>query len=259
MHELLPVNFFQLARFFDQTIPNFPVVMSVIEGRNPGKAWVNQLENPSICLVITNGSYSFIGTKINIDTATLLKIITILEQNKPIKLIWNPNELPFSPFENAGFTPLDRIQFYNPAILNGDTTLIDTICKSLSLDLEVKLIDAALFKKSNWHTLIKLFYGSQNNFLERGFGLALIKNNQLVSEAFACHVGGNLVETGSITSEKYRKKGYATIIRAFLIKECLLRKLQPVTCCNLNNPASAKTSAKLGFIEKMRYQFLLLE
>lgn len=48
------------------------------------------------------------------------------------------------------------------------------------------------------------------------------------------------------------------LVRAFLIKECLLRNLQPISNCYLNNPASVKASEKLGFEEKFRYQFLLL-
>lgn len=258
MIELPLTKFSRVTHFFDNKTPNLPVVMSVIEGRNPGKIWVDHLEYPSIFLVITNGSYSFIGKQNKINIASILEIIEILKINKPIKLIWKPNDLSFSPFKNAGFVPVERIQFYNPAILNGDTILIDTICNSLPQDCEIKLINATLLKQSRWLSYIKLFYGNEENFLKNGFGLALIKNDELISEAFACFFGGNLVETGSVTSEKYRGKGYATIIRAFLIKECLSRNLQPVTSCNLDNLASAKASQKLGFKEGLRYRFLIL-
>lgn len=258
MIELALTEFSRVTHFFDNTIPNFAVVMSVIEGHNPGKIWVNQFKNPTICLVIANCHDAFIGKQNEINFATVLEIIEILKTNKPINLILKPQDLTISLFKNAGFVPLERIQFYNPAIMKGDTTLIDAICKSLPQDCEVKLINATLLKQSRWLSYINLFYGNEDNFLKNGFGLALIKNGELISEAFACFIGGNLVETGSVTSEKYRGKGYATIIRAFLIKECLSRNLQPVTSCNLDNPASAKASQKLGFKEVSRYQFLIL-
>ncbi len=91
---------------------------------------------------------------------------------------------------------------------------------------------------------IKLFYGNEEKFLKKGFGLALVKNGELISEAFACYIGGGYVETGSITAEQYRGNGYATITRAFLIKESFARNLQPATSCNADNFASAKASKK---------------
>ncbi len=63
MIEITPEKFFLGAGFFDKSTPNFPVAMAVIEKHNPGRVWMDQLENPSICLIITNGSYSFIGIK----------------------------------------------------------------------------------------------------------------------------------------------------------------------------------------------------
>jgi predicted GNAT family acetyltransferase len=115
-----------------------------------------------------------------------------------------------------------------------------------------------LLKKSNWLAFVKQIYNSEENFLTKGYGLALLKNDELISEAFACYIGGGYVETGSITSEKYRGMGYATVLRAFLIKESLSRNLYPETTCNVDNIGSAKTSKKLGFKEKKRYLFLVI-
>jgi len=258
MIELSLEKFSQATLFFDKNTPNSPVVMAVIEGNNPGRIWVDQLENPSICLVITHGGYSFIGKRGEIKELLILEIIEILKKNKPIKLIWELNDPLLGLFEKAGFTHDDRIQFYHPAIINHDLTHIDAICKRLPSDCEIKLIDASLLKKSNWLPFIKQIYGNEANFLKNGYGLALIQNDELISEAFACYIGGGYVETGSVTSEKYRGKGYATIIRAFLIKESLSRNLQPATSCNADNIGSAKASEKLGFKEEKRYWFLVI-
>lgn len=257
MIELPIEKFSQITSFFDKKTPNFPVVMAVIEGNNPGRIWVDQLANSSICLVITKAGYSFISKIGEIKESRILEIIEILTKNKPIKLVWELDNQLINLFEKSGFTHVDRIQFYHPAIINHDLTHIDAICKRLPSDCEIKLIDASLLKKSNWLSFIKQIYGNEENFLRNGYGLALIKNDELISEAFACYIGGNYVETGSITSEKYRGKGYATIVRAFLIKESLSRNLQPATSCNADNIGSAKASEKLGFKEEKRYWFLV--
>ncbi len=257
MIELSSENLNQIKNLINHNTPNFPVVMAVIENRNPGKIWVDQLTNPTVCLVISNGGYSFIGKQNEINTQMLLDMIEILKQNKPIKLIWKAGDIPISHFINAGFNPIERIQYHHETINNGDTSHIDLICKSLPNDCTVKFINERLIKQSRWSSYIKLFYGSEDNFLKNGFGLALIKNDEIISEAFACYIGGNYVETGSVTDENLRGKGYATLIRAFFIKECLARSLIPISSCNVDNPASAKASLKLGFQEEMRYQFLM--
>src|SRR5579862_9557514 len=122
MIELSQEKFLKIVSFFDKNMPNFPVVMSVIEGNNPGKIWVNQLENPSICLVMTNDGYSFIGKKGKIKEFLILEVIEILKKNKPIKLICEINDPLIDLFEKSGFTNVERIQFYHPAIINHDLT-----------------------------------------------------------------------------------------------------------------------------------------
>ena len=92
--------------------------------------------------------------------------------------------------------------------------------------------------------------------MKNGFGLALIKDDEIVSEAFACYIGGGFAEIGYITSEKYRGKGYVTLAAAFLMRKCLSRGLVPIASCNAENLASARTCQKLGYISKP-YQFLV--
>ena len=258
MIEIPQTQFHLLTPFFNKSTPNLPMVLSILEGQNPGRAWVDKPENPTTCLVITNGTYSFIGKTTETIQTHMLEIIELLKSNKPIKLIWTPSDPYTSLFINAGFTPQDRIQFNNPAIAKGDTTLIDTLCKSLPKDCKIKSIDENTLKKSHWLSYINLFYGNEDNFIKKGYGLALIKNNEIISEAYACFIGGGQVETGSVTSEKERGKGYATLVRAFLIKESMLRNLEPITSCSVENIASAKASDKLGFKKEINYQFLML-
>lgn len=258
MLELVLENFPKVASFFDKSIPNFPVVMAVIEGNNPGRIWVDRLDKPTTCLVMTKAGYSFLGKTENVNEFLILEAIEILKANKPVKLIWEYNDSLTPLFDAAGFTQIDRIQFNHPAIINHDLTHIDAICRRLPSSCEVKQIDANLLQKSNWLSFIKLIYGSEENFLTKGYGLALLQNGELISEAIACYIGGHYVETGSVTSEHFRNQGFATIIRAFLIKESLARNLQPATSCNADNIGSAKASMKLDYVEEKRYLFLAI-
>lgn len=258
MIELPLEKFSQITSFFDKETPNFAVALAVIEGNNPGRIWVDQLANPLVCLVLTKAGYSFVGNAGEIKEDQISEVIAILKENKPVKLIMALDDALMNLFEKAGFARVDRIQFYHPEVIKNDLTHIHAICKRLPSDCEIKLIDRELLQKSSWFSFIKLLYGSEEDFLKKGFGLALLKNGELISEAMACYIGGNHVETGSVTVEKYRGKGYATIVRAFLIKEALTRNLQPATSCNADNIGSMRATEKLGFKEEKHYWFLVI-
>ena len=107
MLPLNPAQFHAVKDFFSTATPNYPVVQAVIEQHNPGKIWVDNIEHPNRCLVISDASYSFISGDISSET------ITLLQQHKPIKLIANINQ-DITIFEKAGFTKINRILFYYP-------------------------------------------------------------------------------------------------------------------------------------------------
>ncbi|HEV2613135.1 MAG TPA: GNAT family N-acetyltransferase [Gammaproteobacteria bacterium] len=257
--ELSPDKYSLALDFFDKSHPNYPVAMAVFEGNNPGQLWVDKLIDPSVCLLITHAGYSFIKTKQNnISEPVFSAIVEILKKHNP-KVVCQPMDFIAVKLKKQGFVPRQnsspcRIHFNHA----GEMTLINKLCETLPSDCEVKKINAELLKKSSWLNYLTLFYGTEENFLQKGFGFALVRDAEIVSEAFACYIGGNCVEIGYVTSEHHRGKGYAPIVSAFLLKEIFNRGLSPIASCDVSNPASAKTAQSLGFEENMRYDFLVI-
>ena len=250
MKQLMQPDFYKVKNLYSKDIPNYPVVMAIIEGNNPGKIWVDNVEHPSQSLVISSGSYSFIsGDTVQASEETL----NILIANKPIKLIYDINNAPH--FSLDSFEKINRIQFYYP---ENSFAKCKQFMSQTPTGFEIRPIDNELFKKSNWYNYLLLFYGSIENYVKNGFGYCLVKEGQIISEAHACYVGGGMVETGSVTHEDYRNNNLATIVRAHLINECLSRHLIPISSCDEANIGSARVSQKLGFKEQLRYQFLRL-
>lgn len=250
MNQLMKSDFYKVKNLYSDDIPNYPVVMAIIEGNNPGKIWVDNTNNPSQSLVISAGSYSFLSG----DTIqSSEEAFNILRSNKPIKLIYHINDAP--PFLVDSFEKINRIQFYYPEY---SFNKCKQFMSQTPLGFEIRPCDKDLFNKSNWYHYLLLFYGSIENYVKNGFGYCLLKNGQIISEAHACYVGGGMVETGSVTYEGYRNNNLATIVRAHLINECFVRNLVPISSCDETNIASIRVSQKLGFEEHMRYQFLRL-
>lgn len=254
MIEILTEQFYLAKPFFSSVLPNYPVVMGVLERNNTGRVWFNNLICPTCCLVIATPGYSFIGHSHNMSRADLGKVIKLLKEHAPVKLITQKTEENINLFKEAGFSLIDRIEFINPNFQNEE--FFDSIVNKLPKEYKVESINSNLLKKSNWSEFVISMYGGRNNFLTKGFGFAITLNHEIVTEAFACYIGGGYVETGSVTHEKFRGKGFATIVRALLIKEILKRSLLPVTTCDESNFGSKKASMKLGYIENRRYYFL---
>lgn len=256
MIKLPYTDFHCVKHLFKDETPHLAVVMAVIEGNNPGHIWVNALNKVNYCLVRAAGGYSFIGHLDLPSQQQLTAILTILQQHRPVKLIQSDSLFATEIFENAGFVSINRIQFIFPP---DNIRHLDKICATLPAHCQIKAIDAALLRKSNWLEYIRLFYGSEQAFLQSGFGFALLKDNEIISEAITCFTGNHRVETGSVTAETQRCNGYATIVRAFLMKEILRRGLMPISSCNEDNSASAIVLKKLGFQEDRRYRFRMLK
>lgn len=243
--------------FFSEQQVNYPVLMSVIEENNPGDIFLDNFTCPSICLVIAAGGYTFIGHKKDLVDESISQIVSILKNYSLIKVVVE-NNWPYQlAFKCNGFESVERVQFSHPEIEGSLTGKFDDICKCLPENFQVRTIDKQILEQSPWQHYIEMFFGNGKQFFNKGFGLALCNNQKVVSEAYALFNGGGYIETGSVTHPGFEKKGYATLIRAFLIKEILKKHLKPASSCNLDNPGSYKSSIKLGFEEKTHYQFLV--
>ena len=143
MFELARNNFSKVTSFFSKATLNYPVVMAIIEHCCHGSIWVDCLENPSACLVISDAGYSFLSNKAEMSIELVRSCIDILKQRPLIKLIWEPNTPFLDLFVQNGFVALDRLLLSHPAIEEGSSAGIDAICKTLPLDCQIKMIDAA--------------------------------------------------------------------------------------------------------------------
>ncbi len=69
-------------------------------------------------------------------------------------------------------------------------------------------IDAAWFARCRYHDYYTAYFGSAERTLEQGFGFCLVREQELLSEAFAAAAALGMIEIGTITGEAYRGRGY---------------------------------------------------
>lgn len=88
-------------------------------------------------------------------------------------------------------------------------------------------------------------------------GFCLVKEHQLLSEAFAGDAALGMIEIGTITGEPYRRRGYATFCCAQLIRECEARGYRTYGNCAKDNLASAGLARRMGYQTEKEFRFVV--
>jgi RimJ/RimL family protein N-acetyltransferase len=246
MLELPSPHFDRVAPLFDPSFPNSTMVFSTLEGRTPGKVFVNSLVNPTACLVTINFHHTtFIGG--TIDQEWLDSTVAELRRTQNVILTWTAQVA--NSFEPPGVpgAEIDRLEFYG-GVLEGPANIPE--------GHHLQFIDAELLSRCLWQNEILMAYGTTENFLRHGIGVCLMHRDELCSEAYAFFQGAGKFEIGAITHDKYLKQGYAYIACTHLNHICEARGYPTYWSCHSDNAASAATARKLGYVTERTYTFL---
>jgi GNAT superfamily N-acetyltransferase len=117
-------------------------------------------------------------------------------------------------------------------------------------------IDHDLFQRlANYEWAVPMF-GSTEKALEKGLGYCLMRDDAVLSEAFAGPFANGMIEIGTETHEPYRRRGYATITCAHLIRACEAKGYQTFWNAAKQNVASIALARKLGYRAEQEFRVL---
>ena len=138
----------------------------------------------------------------------------------------------------------DRLGF-GPIPATGER--LQALRDDLPAGVTVRSLDAELLARCEWRELVEGAYGSIEAFLEHGIGLCLMRDDEILAEAYAPFIGGGVAEVGVVTAEAHRGQGLAPIAIAWLAAELDERGLAMYWSCDTDNEASVRVAGKLGF------------
>jgi GNAT superfamily N-acetyltransferase len=145
---------------------------------------------------------------------------------------------------------VERLEFTD---LDTDTGGFREILKRPLGEFELRTIGAEQVGNCLWIDALLTFCGSMEGFLRHGFGFSLCRNDKVLAEGYAPLLGQSTMEIGVKTAEEHRGQGFATLVSAYVIEECLRRDWTVAWSCELDNPASAVIARKLGFCGERTY------
>lgn len=237
----------RVAQLYHEHQPNSALIFSTLEGRTPGRAYVDDADDPRACaLVINFHNLTFLGGRPA--QGWLEDVVARLRSEHSILLSWPPPsttdlEPPRTPTE-----VYDRFEFSDRAPGQG--------AAPIPRGHHLENIDAELLARCLWRNVMISAFGTEEDFLQHGSGLCLMSGHEIRCEAYAVFVGSGRFEIGVVTPREYRRRGYAHITCGHLIEAYYDRGYAPCWSCEQDNLASVATARKLGYQTQRVHQWL---
>ncbi|HHY2676092.1 GNAT family N-acetyltransferase [Bacillus toyonensis] len=228
---------------------NNVILLSYLQG-HMGRAWVNNLENPTVAQV-TVGIFTFYTGDPNVkETEELLrnipeKMLVIVNSEEWKKRLETFYERKIDKFLRYKFKR--NSEFFNRSKLQ---SFISTLPKGY----ELRRIDEHIANNSTLHKLSEDFtsqFQSVEDYLNRGIGYSILYNGEVICGASSYSIYDKGIEIEVATDLNHRRKGLATVVSAALILDCLEKGKYPNW--DAANTTSAKLAEKLGYVFDKAY------
>jgi RimJ/RimL family protein N-acetyltransferase len=96
-------------------------------------------------------------------------------------------------------------------------------------------------------------WSSINQFIKFGFGFSVVTKNRVTCLCTAEYLSKDKCGIGIETIQEYRNKGLATIAASAFVQHCQHKSINPYWECNVENIASRRVAAKVGFVKELVY------
>jgi RimJ/RimL family protein N-acetyltransferase len=94
---------------------------------------------------------------------------------------------------------------------------------------------------------------SIDRFITFGFGFSLVTKDRVACFCTSEYVSKDKCGIGIETLQEYRNKGLATVAASALVQHCQHKGITPYWECNVENLASKRAAAKVGFVKELTY------
>ena len=233
-----------LQNLFSADLPSGIRCQAVLNGTALGRILVDSLETPCMAFLQEFGENTVFSA--GAYTAhDLAQAVEILRKDRDVVLALWPHE----PLAAQKYPfPEPRPDYIGAAIdLTDRDPLVDLdLLSTPPSGCHLQRIDQPLFKRIN-HDFEEQFFGSLEQALEAGVGFCLLQGDEVLSQAFAAPFVNDQFEIGVGTPEGHRRKGYALVTCAHLIRECEKPGYRPYWNAAAQNTPSLNLALKLGF------------
>lgn len=229
---------------FKKRQPSNSALWAYLGGDIPGRTFVDNLASPTKAICMINWTWAWASD--DADVSWIEEAVHEICKSTWLNLIWNTKERPQKPLKGVKVA-ISRVEFIG---------LAKKIVPPQLENVEIKLIDDALFEKCLWKEDRIVAYGSKEKFLEKAYGFCAVQDNEVCCESCSSFVVNGHTEMGVVTAENKRRQGFALATCLRVIEETLKRGLIPTWSTDKENFESANLAKKLGFKDPSEYEIL---
>ncbi len=232
------------------------MVIACIQGYM-GEAYVDQLPHPTVGLIVS-GEYSFFAGNGNSEEAVRL-VDNLFQLNPSTETVCI-----FSDDEAEWEETLMKVEKNHPVAVPRygivqkdyifDENLLNNFIEKLPKSYELTMFDEKLYQQAmaeDWSKEFCETFDSAEDYINRGFGCAIVHKGKLVAGTSTMTVYDGGAEVQVATHPEFRKKGLAMVSAAAFLLES--QKLKIRACWDAANLISKKMALALGYEYKGEY------
>ncbi len=245
-YPLTKANRIRLAQAF-RDVPRVDISIECVLEDQMGKAFVDDLKNPSAFMIQIGPFHYFAGNPIGEGGRELLKGFQPYNLFMSASAGWADS---FKASYGERCVSFERYSFSSEKL---SIEHLRDLCKQSDFAQDVKKMDEALVQRvsGQGHFIDVSDFESPVDFAERGIGFTLEKAGEIIGAAYSSLVSSTGIEVSLFVEEKYRRQGIATVLSANLVCWCLEHKMD--AHWDAANSESCKLAEKLGYIPTGSY------
>lgn len=249
-----PITSSKLTSLFARGGPNDTMLFATLEGRYPGWALVDDPDLPSQAIVRTHYGTTFFGGRVT--DGFLANAVDGFRLAGAVRLVVSERDFAIRSLPAGQSRVIKRLEFPTRKP-SGDG--VGRFLKSLPGTCRIVSIDRGLFARCSWHDEVLSACGTVDRFMTHCRSVCLMRNDEILSEAYAIFMGAGRAELGAITKEEHRGRNYAAIACAHLIEGYDRQGIPAYWSCHQTNTASIGLARKLGFRDEQPYRWIRYE
>jgi RimJ/RimL family protein N-acetyltransferase len=250
----LPAKDPSLERLIRPDSPCRPRALAVLDGVLAGRAWTDDAHDARAVVVIEDAD----GT---IFTGGALTVEAVREALAGVETASGDLILGFADETDAArdLVPVEPY-WSGRAIDFTDREPPDDEATALAAPLpdgaRVVALDASNLPMTEWYADTLHAFGSVERWAELGLGFAIMVGDEMAGEALAGPRCRGLLEMGVVTRERFRRRGFGTVVSRLTARVCEGRGDRVWWNANAGNAPSLAIARRIGFRTERAYDLV---
>lgn len=268
LREIRPDKFEKVRSLF-QGFDYSLSILAAIDGNNPGRIFVDDVDQPQTGFALTVEGYLLAGDTNNPHTNRSLKRL-LSEKIFTGEYYVNGDESMSLAVHPQAWEEL--LPWLIPTHAAEKLERYHYICKALKFDWRSQLPEGYAIHRLDGKLLndpevifadplrswmdIPEFWWTEDNFISKGVSFVILYENTVVAWCNPDCVANDRIDVGIITHPGHRRKGLAACVAAATVEHCLKHGFSAIGWhCNAENTGSWKTAEKVGFERNRTYAY----